>query len=145
MWTFRFGAQRAAAVFGVKCMASDANCIVIIEDDPEIRETIRSVLEFEGYELLLAANGKEGLEILANASFQAPCMILLDLMMPVMNGWEFAAAIRNVRRLSRVPIVVMTAFPESAGALQGYPVLRKPFSLGDLVKIVETSCGGDAC
>lgn len=76
------------------------NCrsILIIEDEKAIRETFRLALEMEGYQVNEASNGKEGLEALS--TMPRPCVILLDLMMPVMNGWAFIRALEEIVPLS---------------------------------------------
>src|SRR5689334_8429349 len=77
--------------------------ILVVEDDQDIREALMSVLEDEGYTVLGAANGLDGLEVLARIS--RPCMILLDLMMPVMSGAEFLSQMRRDDILAPVPVV----------------------------------------
>src|SRR3989442_228935 len=84
--------------------------ILIVEDDPDIRESLQVVLETEGYNARTAANGKEG--VAALESLEHPCLVLLDLMMPVMNGWEFLAVQRNDERLNKVPVVVVSAIAD---------------------------------
>lgn len=80
--------------------------VLIIEDDPDMREIERATLDCAGYRVVLAANGEEGLQLLAR---QSPCVILLDLMMPVMDGLTFLAE-RRRRGLARdVPVVCVTA------------------------------------
>jgi len=80
--------------------------VLVIEDDADMREIARATLDCAGYRVVLAANGEEGLQLLAH---QSPCVILLDLMMPVMDGLTFLAE-RRRRGLARgVPIVCVTA------------------------------------
>lgn len=89
---------------------SPSNEILVIDDDEGIREALQLTLEMEGYTVFTAANGKVGLEFLSS---QMPRLILLDLMMPVMNGWAFLEAVEKDPVLATIPIVVMTAFRES--------------------------------
>jgi CheY-like chemotaxis protein len=111
--------------------------VLIVEDEDAIRETLRQVLEFEGYEVYAAANGREGLEILTSVH---PCVIILDLMMPVMNGWEFASTVQSDQANSSIPIVVVSAFAEKAKDLRCQAVLKKPFDIDSLLSVVSRYC-----
>ena len=111
---------------------------MIIEDDMAIREALRDVLEMEGYKIYSAANGKEGLAYLPMMT--GPCLILLDLMMPVMNGWEVAAALRDDTILATIPVVVVTAYPAKAKEVQARSIIRKPIDLEVLLNIVSKYC-----
>ena len=111
---------------------------MVVEDDYAIRETLRELLEEEGYRVTQASNGAEALARLR--SMRAPRLILLDLMMPVMDGWEFRSAIRRDEKLASIPVIVLSADhgldqKVSGLAVQGY--LSKPFELDDLLKEVE--------
>ena len=113
--------------------------ILIIEDDDSIRETLKLALELEGYDVKTAENGREGLKILLE--MPKPCLILLDLMMPVMNGWDFAAALDEEIFLPPIPIVVVTAFGDKAKTLnQASSVIKKPVDLELLFKTVSHYC-----
>jgi CheY-like chemotaxis protein len=113
--------------------------VLIIDDEEGIRETFRMALELEGYDVHAAANGKEALEALEQ--MRRPCLILVDLMMPIMNGWEFTAAVGNDAQLSTIPIVVVTAFADKAQGVLAHDVLRKPISLDALLAVVHQYCG----
>lgn len=120
-------------------MAQDAQYILLVEDDPDVRESVQSLLEEEGYTVEPAQNGREALERVA-ASGVDPCLILLDLMMPVMNGAEFLAAFRS-RHASHVPVVILSAWPrEAAGAGGECDYLPKPLSIETLLATVEKHC-----
>ncbi|HVH47842.1 MAG TPA: response regulator [Labilithrix sp.] len=114
--------------------------ILIVEDDPDIRDALRDVLELDGYEIVEASNGKEGLERLRN--IVRPCVILLDLMMPVMSGREFIAVLRETDVLATIPVVVVSAWPDEAAHVrertQGF--VRKPVMLDALLSLVERFC-----
>jgi DNA-binding response OmpR family regulator len=109
--------------------------ILIVEDDPDILATVADILELEGYEVERARNGAEALGVLSRIR---PRLVILDMRMPVMDGWEFARIARE--RGIEAPILVMTAaqdarrWAEEIGA-QGY--VAKPFDLMDLVSSVE--------
>ncbi|OFZ54897.1 MAG: hypothetical protein A2428_11780 [Bdellovibrionales bacterium RIFOXYC1_FULL_54_43] len=114
--------------------------ILIVEDDAGISETLRLILETEGFTVFSAANGKEGLDILP--TIPSPCLILLDLMMPVMDGWAFAEAIDKNAVLATIPIVVVTAFSEKATTLKkANAVIKKPFDIDALMNLVRQYCG----
>ena len=114
--------------------------ILVVDDDLGTREAVRFLLEDEGYVVEVAENGQIALDRL-RAPGRTPALMLLDLMMPAMDGETLLARLEAQSDLPRVPIVVMTAAgpsPSTSG-LQ-YPLLRKPFGLDDLMKIVTTYC-----
>ena len=116
--------------------------VLIVDDDHDIREAMSETLELEGHRTLCAANGREALELL-RAEDAPACVILLDLMMPVMNGWEFREEQRRDQRLASIPVVVITADAEArekAEQLQASGVLRKPIRGDDLVRAVAKYC-----
>jgi CheY-like chemotaxis protein len=115
------------------------NGILIVEDDEIIRESIRMLLELEGYAATCAANGQEALEQLK--TMPQPCLILLDLMMPVMNGWEFVHALDRDSTLATIPVVVVTAFSEKAGEMKSRLIIKKPVDTGILLRVVHQHCG----
>ena len=117
----------------------NCKCVLLIEDELPVREMMRDVLELEGYQVLSAANGKDALEAL-HASPTSPCVILLDLMMPVMNGWEFLDVLRSSPRHSHVPVVICSAFHETAKSIRPSAILKKPFQLPSLLKTVQAFC-----
>jgi CheY-like chemotaxis protein len=113
--------------------------ILIVEDDFDIREALTQILEEEGYPVRGAANGKEALEVAASGP--TPSLILLDLMMPVMNGWQFRAEQLQNPRLASVPVLVISADPHvqpKAATLGVAGLLKKPVSLDDLLAAVKT-------
>lgn len=119
--------------------------ILIVEDDPDIRETLQLALQIEGYHVLSAVNGKEGLNIL-RGSGPVPSLILLDLMMPVMNGLEFLAISQRDSELAKIPVVVVSAFYEMKRDLesknlvtQGF--IKKPVDFTQLMDSVQRFCG----
>lgn len=109
--------------------------ILVVDDDPSILETVRSILESEGHPVITATNGNEALECLERAT---PGLMLLDMRMPVLDGWGVAAALRDSSH--RVPIVVMTAAENAsrwAAEIQAEGFLAKPFDLNQLLDTVE--------
>ena len=108
--------------------------VIIVEDDDDIRDTFREVLEAEGYHVLTAANGKVALDLLEDME-ETPCLVLLDLMMPVMNGWQLMATLKSRRGFRRIPVVVVSAAPShTTGAAR---VIRKPIDVDDLLETVR--------
>jgi CheY-like chemotaxis protein len=117
--------------------------ILIVEDDDDIRESVLEILTDAGYLATGARHGEDALAQLRGAR-TLPGLILLDLMMPVMDGHEFRARQVLDPALREVPVVVLTAdirFTDSAVALQAAAALRKPVSLVDLLAVVERFCG----
>jgi CheY-like chemotaxis protein len=115
--------------------------ILVVEDDSAIREVLTDVLESEGYEVLNAANGREAIQLLQHSL--PPCLILLDLMMPVMNGWQFRDVQRQDPLLAPVPVVVISAdsdLPSKAAAIHANDFLKKPIELNRLLDTVEHYC-----
>jgi CheY-like chemotaxis protein len=115
--------------------------ILVVDDDPDIRDSIASALEIEGYSVLMAENGQAALDLLL--SFQdkedLPRCIMLDLMMPVMTGEEFLSEIKdNYEELRHIPIVVASANGSLLqNKLPAREVLKKPIDINDLYRIAE--------
>lgn len=117
----------------------DCKNVLIIEDDPAVRQTMKDVLEIQGYDVFTAADGKTGLETLRKIA-PVPCVILLDLMMPVMNGWGFLDNLRIDPVLRTIPVVICSAYEESAKAVSPAAFVPKPLQLDALVGAVKTFC-----
>ena len=112
--------------------------VLLVEDDPDIRDIVQDVLEAEGYDVVPASHGRQALEFLSGArESERPDLVILDMMMPLVDGRHVLEAIRNNKSLSSVPVVVMSAVahekPAGAAAF-----LRKPFSLDTLFDAVHT-------
>jgi CheY-like chemotaxis protein len=108
--------------------------ILVVDDEVGIRDTIGRFLESEGYDVAYSSNGVDALDQVAA---QHPDVILLDLMMPGMNGREFIAALRDELKLTRIPVLVMTGMhglpPHQAIALGASDVVEKPFDIDDIL------------
>jgi CheY-like chemotaxis protein len=116
--------------------------VLVVEDDRDVRDSILEVLEDNEYEPLIASNGMEALEKLRNPD-QRPCLILLDVMMPVMDGWSFRAVQSEDAELSSIPVVVLTAHASAAQTardMRAAGFLRKPVELDDLLAAVQRHC-----
>jgi CheY-like chemotaxis protein len=124
----------AAAPDGRTCTT-----VLIVEDDEDIRACLQEALEEEGYTTAGAANGREAFAQLEN--LHRPCLILLDLMMPVMNGKEFLSALRADDMLAPIPVVIVSAWPtEARGTPGANGFIRKPIDLGMLLDVVRRYC-----
>ena len=114
--------------------------ILIVEDDPDSQDALAMVLEGEGHPVICASNGREALDQL-NREPQA-CLILLDLMMPVMDGWEFRRHQKDDPQLARIPTIVVSAVSDSDnrpnGDVVGY--FTKPFDAEVLIETIERYC-----
>lgn len=113
---------------------------MIVDDDNDIRDAITQILEYEGFSVLSAANGQEGIEKLKNGN---PALILLDLMMPVMNGWQFKSKIESDPRLAQIPVVILSADGNIQQKSENIGVagfLKKPIQLETLLDTVKKYC-----
>jgi CheY-like chemotaxis protein len=115
-------------------------CLLIVDDDAELRESAADGLTDAGFEPLVAVDGHEALALLRGP--KRPRLVLLDLMMPAMNGWEFREALRAEPALGRVPILVITAARNlGLHPIDADAILFKPFGLGRLVGQVQELMG----
>jgi CheY-like chemotaxis protein len=116
--------------------------VMVVDDDTDLRETIIEVLRDNDYEVVGAANGQEALDLLHGASAR-PCVILLDLMMPVMDGKTFYYELMKEPELSSIPIIVLSAHAEVDAMLAEVSVvakLRKPVDIVPLLELVGRQC-----
>lgn len=112
--------------------------ILVVEDDPDIRTALRDLLEDEGFRVATAAHGEQALEKLRQPG-PAPAIILLDLMMPVMDGLKFREAQRGDARLATIPTIIMTASAQIPDPLvtNGRFTLKKPVRLETLLRAIR--------
>lgn len=117
-----------------------AHSILLVEDDDFIRQEVSEALQDEGYSVSTAAHGKEALALLAEG--EKPSVVLLDLMMPVMNGWEFLKAFKKDESYAGIPVVILSAFADRATIIGGdaISVLRKPINLDALFSVLSEHC-----
>lgn len=113
--------------------------ILVADDDPAIQELIRLNLEIQGYQVIVASNG---VETVRKAFSERPDLIILDILMPEIDGYEVMRLLKNSEETSNIPIIVLTAYASDAGALiswvegaEGY--LAKPFNPDELLMLVE--------
>ena len=117
--------------------------ILLVEDNDDVREMMAVALELGGHTVWTAANGRDALARLRQGV--RPCLILLDLMMPVMNGWELRAALKADATLADIPVIVVSAVTaEIANRLNGAEYVPKPVDIDQLLDIVCEYCDGDS-
>jgi CheY-like chemotaxis protein len=116
-----------------------ARTALIVDDDKHIREALREYLNGDGFEVVCAADGQEALEVLQQGT--RPDVIVLDLLMPVMDGWDFRAAQLRDPALAKVPVVIISASGFSAATvvsqLKAADYLAKPLNPGMLVDVLR--------
>jgi CheY-like chemotaxis protein len=115
--------------------------VLVVEDDFGIADLIEAVLEDEGHRILVAVNGKQGLEMLSQ---ERPDLVFLDYMMPVMDGAGLLRGMAGDLSLRDIPVVLMSSLPEATVAerCKGYTVfMRKPFKINDVLSLAERLIG----
>jgi CheY-like chemotaxis protein len=112
--------------------------IVVVDDEPGVCDTIKEVLEDEGYAVEIARDGRAGLALLRRLT-ALPCLLLLDILMPVLDGNAMYREIQADPALASVSVVMATSDPSRAPA--GVPVLAKPLSIARLIETVKAYCG----
>jgi two-component system response regulator MprA len=115
--------------------------VLVVDDDPDILQTLALCLSTEGYGVVMAANGQEALDVLRR---EKPAVILLDLMMPIMDGWQFISEI-DQRGWRKAPILILSAdraVQGHANRLHADAFLAKPFDLEELLGKVSQLTGG---
>jgi len=123
-----------------KGMNNNLKCILCIEDEPEMIDLIRLILGRRGFEVKGATGGVEGLKMIRD---EKPDLILLDLMMPDMDGWEVYQQIKADEKTKGIPVIVVTAKAQSIDKVLGLHIAKvddyiaKPFSPQDLLNSVE--------
>ena len=105
--------------------------VLVVDDDRDIRDALAQILTEEGFEVSEAANG---VQALAEITRKVPDLVLLDLMMPVMNGWQVLQALRQSSELASLPVVVLSAI-EAHGCAD---YIQKPVSLDKLLTLLDT-------
>jgi len=110
-------------------------CVLVVDDDPDIRATVEQILRIEGYTIVAARNGQEALAAIDTVR---PAVIILDLMMPVMDGVEFGRRLRDHPAAS-TPVIVLSAdrdLERKARSIDADDCIAKPFDIEDLVRSV---------
>src|SRR5947209_3130315 len=112
---------------------ASSRTILIVDDDPAALELLGDILRAEGYEVAVAANGEQALHLLRKSA--RPRLIILDLIMPIMDGWEFRRRQKLDKELTSIPVVIVTAIKNTA-SLDGAVVLTKPINVDALLATV---------
>ncbi len=116
--------------------------VLVVEDDHDVRQAIVEILSDNQFYAVEAANGQEALDHL-HADPHKPCVILLDIMMPIMDGWEFRRVQKADPELRSIPVVVLTAhanLEEAAAGMDEVTCLKKPVELRSLIALVKRYC-----
>ncbi len=119
----------------------DSKCVLIIEDDADTRDAMRALLEDEGYRVQSAVHGADALSQLRSGLH--PCVILLDLMMPVMDGFEFRDRQRGDASLADIPVIAYSGhydIAENAARLGTVTYFQKPVDFQELINLVAVHC-----
>jgi CheY-like chemotaxis protein len=122
-------------------MRADPGAILVVEDDPDVREAMALLLETEGYEVRTAAEGRDALDQLRSAP---AALVLLDLMMPVMDGFEFRTQQMQDPEIAEIPVIVISCGDElqrKAAVLRADACLRKPIPTPRLLELVARRVG----
>jgi CheY-like chemotaxis protein len=112
--------------------------VLVVDDDLEIRESIADLLREEGYDAIVAGHGREALELIRGGT--PPSLIVLDLMMPVMDGWQFMEERARDPALKTIPVVVVSATPETLQPPNTSAFLKKPMRANDLLEVIAREC-----
>jgi signal transduction histidine kinase len=121
---------------GTPAREGAARRILLVEDDPDIRVSLQTILTEEGFDVVACNNGREALSRLG--SMTAPDLIILDLMMPVMDGWQFRIQQKNDPAIAQIPVIAISADASSkAAAIDAAAYLSKPFDHGALMGAIE--------
>ena len=113
--------------------------VLVVDDDPEVRRLITLLLGSKGFAVVGAADGEEGLRKMRE---QRPCVVVLDIQMPTVDGWRFRERQLQEPDLADVPVICITGMfhPEDVGRKLGIPCLGKPLDFPLLVSAVQTAC-----
>jgi two-component system alkaline phosphatase synthesis response regulator PhoP len=121
-------------------MSSEPDTVVCIEDEPGVIELIRLILERRGLKVIGAGSGVEGLEVIRQVK---PSLVLLDLMMPGMDGWEVYRRMKADAIMKTIPVIIVTAKAEGIDEVLAKHIakvddyIKKPFSLQELMQAIE--------
>lgn len=114
--------------------------LLIVDDEPDILDVLRTLLEFEGYEVTTASNGVDALEM----ADQGPDAILLDAMLPQMTGWDVCAALKSNPKTVDIPVLMLSARTQKEDILRGKEVgaeyyVTKPFDISELLTVLSNA------
>ena len=131
--------ESAESPAGTRPHPSVQHCpVLIVEDDADLRDMMAQLLTLEGFNAATVANGREALEYLRNVA--RPDVILLDLMMPVMDGWQFRREQKLDPAIANIPLIVITATGKRPVLIDADELVMKPLDLGRLFEAIERYC-----
>jgi len=114
--------------------------VLIVEDTADLRELFMEVLRQQGYRVLGAENGREALDVLS-AEVSDPCLVLLDMMMPVMDGKTFVESLHAMHRAATLPVIIVSAAVTESGVPGTSGFVKKPVAPDVLLALVRAYCG----
>jgi CheY-like chemotaxis protein len=118
--------------------------VLVVDDEPDVRDAAVAIFENEGHPAVGAENGRQAIDMLKSGSVH-PCAIVLDLMMPVMDGWAFRAAQMTDERLASIPVIVVSAAGRPAvtaavDAMHAVAGVAKPVDWSEVLRLVDVYC-----
>ena len=113
--------------------------VLIVEDDKDVRESMKDALELEGYEVTTANNGREGLEVLKKTP-TPPCIILLDILMPEMGGREFMDNLKKDYTLAEIPVLIHSSIANKDNTTGSIGFIKKPADLLTILQTIKIYC-----
>ena len=113
-----------------------ARTVLLVEDDLDVRDTLQDLLEEEGFDVIPAANGKQAIDFLTLDRSGRADLVILDLMMPMVSGWEVLERMTEDERLAGVPVIVLSAVTTHKPP-RAQRFVHKPFSLETLVQAIN--------
>jgi DNA-binding response OmpR family regulator len=118
--------------------------VLVVEDHDDARDAMALALEAAGYEVVGASTGRDALDLI-EAGKTAPCIVLLDLMLPGMNGWDFREALSKLPQVAHVPVIYVSALKHTldtlqAGEWRAAAAMAKPVDMGELIALVGQHC-----
>lgn len=118
-------------------MVESGRLVLVVEDEPDMRDSLKALIESEGYVVATALDGKQAIELMSSA--QVPGLVVLDLLLPEMTGWEFLAEMRKVERLSQIPVIVISGVDDDL--MPHAPAIaeriRKPIDVDHFFTLLE--------
>ena len=134
-----WGLSGAPRLYRLKSLSMGNPKILVVEDDPTIQESLAELLQLEGYSVVTANNGQEALDCLQSSDL--PALIFLDLMMPVMTGWEFLEKKIFDSRLAEIPVVIVSAVNDTKIVDGSKQFIRKPIKIDSILEAAKKYCG----
>ena len=113
--------------------------VLLVDDDEDLRDSIADLLRQRGYPVATAEDGHAALAIIAGS--RNPCIVLLDLVMPVMDGWKFLAVVQADPAMASIPVVIASAHAATHAPTGVAGILHKPFDMDELFATIARHCG----